>query len=229
MKILIARVATVGILLLAANYATADPIYYTDMSVFDDANSGLNHEDLDNLNVTSSFAICPNGLNSSTDPGGDCWDTGDVISGFTIAASGGDSEAELAVAAAGAFGQPEVTVYPNFFVETLNLLLDDGANAIGVLLNSQRLDGNFLIELFDEFDTLLGSDLIFVQSETNTFWGVSDTSSIYRINFASTTGQAEGIAGIWFGNTVAVPEPGTLALLGLGLAGMGLVRRRKKS
>ena len=31
------------------------------------------------------------------------------------------------------------------------------------------------------------------------------------------------------GSTSSVPEPGTLALLGIGLAGMGLMRRRKKA
>ena len=92
-------------------------------------------------------------------------------------------------------------------------------------------DAVYAVSFYDTALSLLGTVSGSASGVTGNFFaGWEFAGGISRIRIIETSGEngrVGGIDNIRYEN-VRVSEPGTLALLGLGLAGMGMTRRKKK-
>ena len=194
-------------LAFCASTVSAVPVFYTNQADFlAAAGSSLGFE---------SYEVAPDTFAAQYD-----------FSGFSVSETNG-IDALTNVLINGAFGTTPVTdgngaIWYDDNGDSLSHFFSfaSGVNAFGLDITTS--EASTVTITGSGFSTTLS-----LGANMPTFFGVIDTmvSDFSPITFNASGGPLVGFDSTYYGT--AVPEPASLALLGLGLLGMGFVRRRQ--
>lgn len=212
---------------LASFEAEAAPVFFDDRTLFDAATGPLaGFEDFEAAFDGPGSMSEPGPWNSDTDDS--VFSPGDIAEGISFVSSAGN----LAALDDSSFSDLTSTaIGPNSFGSDLVISFLPGVNAIAFdVFQVFAAPQGITVSLFDISDVLIASTDVEATSLGGFFGVIDDMNLIGAITLsANNPTGAELIDNVAFGlvDATAVPEPGTLALFGLGLAGVGLARRRR--
>ncbi len=145
-----------------------------------------------------------------------------LIPGNDIAISGPESMAVSLTLSASAFALGFDFHEPGFDRTTV---VTDTCNIPGG--GNDCIDSTFTLTLYSSGSSI-GSTTFNATDDVLAFVGIHTDMAFDRLDIVETTGGAENeYFGQFYAGTTAVPEPATLAILGLGLAGIGFGRRNR--
>jgi hypothetical protein len=137
----------------------------------------------------------------------------DALSTSTITYNGGGAGLSADVTEGGADDRFSLFQVSGDFPTDITLTVSDGVNTSSLMVSSVGLGVN--VPLLFEYTSFIGGPVDFTMIDS------------IIIGLVTTNNQAD-LQLDFFGTTTEVAEPGVLAVLGLGLAGLGLVRRRRR-
>jgi len=127
------------------------------------------------------------------------------------------------------FGDYEFTTITGSFDDVASDLMVQEWWGNNPLASALRDEVGMLLGTFF-FSSIEYTPIFAVTGEVGVHYGGFLHTSSFGVFNAGTIGGDTSFVFTWaIGERVNVPEPGTLALFGIGLAGMGLARRRRKA